>query len=413
MLRAALASFTLLLASSSASAGTIVVDAQRRPGFDFDDLPAAVAAALPGDVVLVHTGVYREIVVDKQLTLLGVGAGALVDGAIVVRGVERRVAIAALSARSLVIEDCTGCVSAERMPALERVRVHRARDVRLHELRVVAAPGSGDAALETSRSRVELASSELTGAVGEHATASTSVAVVDGAPALRAGSGSRVHLARTSAFGGAGGSQSLLHAPGNGAAALRVECDAVLFVSGDGATILEGGAGGRAVDPSGAHDGAPGLAIEADDAALVTWSLAELRAGATRAGVPSAHGSAATTGAYVTASRTAQPTITVTGWPLAGGALLVHVRGEPLARVRFWYGRKTTLHPFPDGGVEWLARALVAFELGNLPPSGSLSFVLPVSPSYATGTLFTCQAETKDALTSARQRSNSLPLIVR
>lgn len=65
--------FVLTLAASASAQATWVVDFERRPGWDFMDVPEAVAAASPGDRILVRynsTRVYAAPLIDKPLDLV-------------------------------------------------------------------------------------------------------------------------------------------------------------------------------------------------------------------------------------------------------------------------------------------------------------------------------------------------------
>lgn len=75
-LRPALPSLLLaLLAATAPAQRTLVVDASGGAGSQFRAIQPAVDAALPGDIVLVRAGLYREIVlVDKGIRLIGQGA---------------------------------------------------------------------------------------------------------------------------------------------------------------------------------------------------------------------------------------------------------------------------------------------------------------------------------------------------
>lgn len=59
----------LLLLGTTVRADVIVVDAAGGPGSDFTDLPAAVAAAVAGDILLVSVGTYSGFTLDKGLTI--------------------------------------------------------------------------------------------------------------------------------------------------------------------------------------------------------------------------------------------------------------------------------------------------------------------------------------------------------
>lgn len=77
--RFALAFFaaTLALTSSGALAQTMItVDQSQGPGFDFGNIPAAVAAAADGDVLVVRDGTYSNLLINgKSLTVVGEGPG--------------------------------------------------------------------------------------------------------------------------------------------------------------------------------------------------------------------------------------------------------------------------------------------------------------------------------------------------
>ena len=77
----------LALTCAPALAGVITVDDSG--GADFTDLPQAVAAAAPGDTLLVHPGQYSSFTIDaKPLTVLGLAAGqVVVEGTSRVNGV--------------------------------------------------------------------------------------------------------------------------------------------------------------------------------------------------------------------------------------------------------------------------------------------------------------------------------------
>ena len=95
MLRSTLGVFALSClstCSSMAAQATWVVDALDRPGTHFVDLPPAVAAASPGDVLLVRyvdplVAAYSATTIQKGLTLIGVGGGRPgISGALTIGG---------------------------------------------------------------------------------------------------------------------------------------------------------------------------------------------------------------------------------------------------------------------------------------------------------------------------------------
>lgn len=60
------------LISSALAQRTWIVDAANGAGTDFTDLPAAEAAAVPGDTLLVRSGTYSPFTTSKGLTVIGV-----------------------------------------------------------------------------------------------------------------------------------------------------------------------------------------------------------------------------------------------------------------------------------------------------------------------------------------------------
>src|SRR5688572_32926121 len=55
----------------AALAHTWIVDQAGGPGSHFTDIPPAIAAASPGDVLIIRAGLYSSYTLDKGLTLLG------------------------------------------------------------------------------------------------------------------------------------------------------------------------------------------------------------------------------------------------------------------------------------------------------------------------------------------------------
>lgn len=64
-----------------ASAETIVVEDNGGPGVDFTNLPPAIAAAEPGDLLFVRAGVYSSFTVNEGIRILAEpGARVTLDG---------------------------------------------------------------------------------------------------------------------------------------------------------------------------------------------------------------------------------------------------------------------------------------------------------------------------------------------
>ena len=123
----------LVLATAIAPAQrqTIVVDSQNRPGTDFTQLPAAIDAAVDGDVVRVRDGEYAGFQTSKGIAVLGdPGASVVTPSAFlgdiirianvpsgqkfVLEGLDVSAATTTGAVRGIVIEDCAGQVHVER-----------------------------------------------------------------------------------------------------------------------------------------------------------------------------------------------------------------------------------------------------------------------------------------------------------
>lgn len=76
MLRPALA---LALSSSLLAQRTWIVDAQNGAGTDFPDMPAAIAAAAPGDLVLARPGTYSGFTTNKGLRVVAPARATLLQ----------------------------------------------------------------------------------------------------------------------------------------------------------------------------------------------------------------------------------------------------------------------------------------------------------------------------------------------
>src|SRR5205809_924810 len=95
--------------ASSALATTYVVS--EGGGGQFTDIPPAIDAAQPGDVLLVVTGTYSPFTLGKGLTIIGYGQTPL-SGGVSILGVPagETAVIVNLKPSDLSISDCMGSV---------------------------------------------------------------------------------------------------------------------------------------------------------------------------------------------------------------------------------------------------------------------------------------------------------------
>lgn len=304
------------LTAAPALAGTLTVGPSGS-GATFNDLAPAIAAAAPGDVILVQPGAYQDfgtLVVDKPLTLLGAGSAntsfealptnpfdvplpLLVTGLAV--GEEVRIAGLSLGAGVLggsasgllVIEDCAGPVviadvanaNTDILTGAPAVAQVRASDQVVFDACSFIAVATGDgstpptAGLLVEQSKVYVNDSTVVGA-----SAATlffqPVVARDGAPAIRVVD-SVVRVSRSAVTGGAGTQNSafaVVEELTAGGAGIEVQSGSALLRGGAGNLVM-GGRGGSAtvggmaaVGPGGAgvFVAAPALATTVGDSVV-------------------------------------------------------------------------------------------------------------------------------------------------
>jgi hypothetical protein len=98
-----------ILGAAASAEGVVIVDA---PGLGvLPDISTAIAAAAPGDVLLVAPGNYAPFVIDnKSLSIFAMPGGVTIDGTIEVRnlGVGKRVVLSGLEAHGAVLPTRSG-----------------------------------------------------------------------------------------------------------------------------------------------------------------------------------------------------------------------------------------------------------------------------------------------------------------
>lgn len=256
---------------------TWTVDDDGGSGVDFDDLPAAVAAAADGDALLVRPGTYAHFTLSgKGLRIIGQGrvlvvesgtttqiAGVPAGSELLLQGLEfpgpqqcaeTRLSISGAQTRVTLIDvtavghinNCNAFSSALRVSASEVLLVRATLTGGGGFSPLPSSGGPGGSALHaTDGARVFVVESALLGGAGTPGHSSAG----DGGPGLHAEAESRVWLGDSTSAGGYG-SAALSGDTGLGGAGVLATSSARVRVSGGpgaritgGPALLEGGPG--------------------------------------------------------------------------------------------------------------------------------------------------------------------------
>ena len=210
-----LGSAVLVLAAPLASAKTWTVGGT---GADFSDLPAAIAAASDGDVILVRSGAYSGFDLDKGLAIVSSAAAVSIAGDVTIHDVaapgravlrgfvfdDESVLTLRSSSGEIVVEEVTLPFTYD--DTVTRVHVSDCSNVAFTDLDAEGGRSltkAGPAVL-LERSSVRFAQAVILGGYGSGADDANSIAAVDGGDALDV-SDSYVVLNRPALIGGNGG----------------------------------------------------------------------------------------------------------------------------------------------------------------------------------------------------------------
>jgi len=245
---------------------------------DFTTIVDAVAAALPGDIVLVSAGSYAGFVLDKDLTLFGPASGhrPLVISSAQVLAVNR-FTLAGFDLRSLevegvteqgVIDDCSvGSILDD--PVSSGLQIVNCAEVLVSRSVIEgydskSTQQSGGPALEVTDSQVAVVECEITGGRGADGGIGSSGTSGGNAMSLM-GQESRAFIVASTLVGGNGGYAGVFTAAGNGGDGLYIDhAKAVLRAAGDQEV-----AGGIALDPLQGGDDGASISMEGSTAVLV------------------------------------------------------------------------------------------------------------------------------------------------
>ncbi len=414
----------LLLLSPLVAASTYVVDDDGGPGVDFTTIVDAVAAAGPGDVILVRHGIYAGFTLSYGASVLG-DPGAVVTSAVRLGGLAPvpRASLAGFSLRTLLIEDCLASITIEDSlvepsdPDLAgtqgMIAIARSRDVRLRgvTVRYLGSTFEAEPAVYALESRVEIVDSMLEGSDGISCGYSYPGVAQPGADAVVGAGGANLHVARSSLFGGSGGDAQAVECQsdqaGDGKAGMRLDAGALALVSGLRGDDIAGGEGGLG---SGCDtDGLPGNGIVVDPGAALRIS------GVTVTGADYFAGCGGSVDDIVgpfTQAVPADPTLSLVGTPHPGSVLNFTLQGDPYDHAWLVLGRQLTVVDLPEVFEDQLLVPLRLYNLGILPGDGRASFVFHVPASWQPGMFLAAQGRTLGAL-GVVSLTHSLPVAIR
>lgn len=412
--RAALSLCAALALLAPATAHVWIVSSAGGPGVDFTDIPPAIAAAQPGDVVRILGGNYSSFVLDKGLTLISNGVN--VPPAVQIQGIQApsTAAIVGVQCFQYYVSDCSGTIVLQEIATFssaEVLFVANCADVRIARSVSSGYPYTTVPGLLVHASRVETVECSFYGS-SSYLPKGPPWAT-PGAPGVLAEMASRVHLAASSSFGGFGGPGDVGLMAGPGGAGIQLDLGAELVLAGDGGDHVTGGGGGYcALCSDCASNGAPAPGIA--NSGATTW-----HSGALIAGANGFTGSACTPvaappidGGTVFAQVPDEPLLSTVGVPTAGATIRFDLRAEPGSSASLRLGRRPTVIATPGVLIEQLTHPLRALPLGIVPPNGIASRTLHIPSGIPIGTWFIAQAEVIST-SGNLQRTNSCPIIVR
>jgi hypothetical protein len=403
------------LAIAASGSTTYVVDVNGGAGVDFTDIPPAIAAASPGDVIVVHSGGYSGFNLDKGLSI--VGAPGVTTSSIQIIGIGSgpRVAISSLHCVGLSVISCLVPVIVDDVAAdlagpmgpFASVDVETSADVRFRGLQV-SGHFFGSNAVRTWQSRVEITSSSLSGQKGWDSPNGFDTAGPGGIGVL-CDSGSDVHISLSTMQGGAGGNnQWNLDPPayaGNGGAGIQVASTAKLLLTGIASNLVVGGNAGHSSDCQ--HNGYSGNGLSVASGGYARSSSVTIQAGSSLCG---GYVSPPTSGSVDFVSPI-DPSLELSGTTDPGQVLTLVVHGRPGDSARIRLGRQAVVHAQAGIYEDELTNPLRIYDLGALPASGQATKHVTIPGSLPQGYLMVFQASTvgSDGTTRLTQ---SAPVVV-
>jgi len=399
------------LFASRSLATTYVVD--HHGGGQFTDIPPAIAAAQPGDVLLVMQGTYSGFTLDKGLAILGYGHPPITGTAsIVVLPSSQTALLLNVSPPNLIVVDCKGPVIAQELHSPTNVTVQRCADVRFRDIDMSFFNSWPLDACDISGSRVEfvdcyLSASFTSGGCGTSAPPPPSGAGID------ISHSSRVHLVRSSVYGGSGSGCLPQNYGADGGPGVRLTSSDVLIVAGGGSSLISGGLWGGDINLNRCtNNGQSGPGVFNQGGRFwhsgARFYCPDNFFGVHCIDLPCGDG---ITGPSMPVTPD-DPTIGVTGAGTPGSTLHVGVRAPPGSPATLILGRTAVVIPDPNTRIEQLTPRAHIINLGTVPASGIVRYDWAIDTTLTPGTLFVGQA-TIALSPSDLRRTNSVPIIVR
>src|SRR5882672_72200 len=293
------------LALPAVAQSTYIVD-DNGPA-DFTDFPAAIAAAIPGDVLVVRAGAYSSISLSEGLTILcddGVSAPALEVSNI---PSDEIAVVSGLSAPRVALAHCTGTVILQHLMSLPPnstsgtsspvFDVLSCDDVRVYRSTITAPYDSngssstpGPAAVHISSSRVELVRCAIIGGRMGYTVDDCAPVVGAGGDGVSIDDHSFVHVALSSVQGGDGSDVVNLFCtysqPGNGGHAVEVSGQSTVVIAGTRTDVIRGGDRGKSTQSFNPNLSEPGRALFVHGGCSARYSGATLLLGHGSASLP-------------------------------------------------------------------------------------------------------------------------------
>jgi hypothetical protein len=400
------------LVASVANGSTWIVDAAG--GGQFTDIQTAILASQPGDVLLVQPGTYAPFALDRGLTLIGYGA-CNVSGGITIAGLPatQTAALVHIEAPTLDIQTCDGPVLVQDTTQLGSISVSNSLDVRLARI-VMPAPASLAPlpGLSVDSSRVEVDSSSIYGGWG----ADCATPAVDGAIGASCGD-SRLHMSRCSLMGGFGsGCYQQNYYCANGGTGLDLQSGADVILCGRALDQFAGGPGGLNLWYNDCtHDGVSEIPIALRTGATLRHSGVTIHDWIIEFGIQCMvlqYPGVQNLGGTEVQPADADPTLDVSGNPVAGGTLVFTLDAPPGSSALLSFGRRAVVSPDPNTVIEVLTPPSRTLNLGQIPASGTTTFTWHVSTLLPPGAKLFAQAKVTVSPTDVR-RTNSIPVILR